>query len=67
LQDSYYKDVYNDVPRIVEEMCLVFGMFLIQKNSFPSKFNMARINPSVKKYRSLAEASESVLIFEKKK
>ena len=65
IQDSYYKDVLNDLPTIYCEMAEEVGWHLEQKIDFPVKRTFAGINPVVKQYRDAFQAVESVLIFRK--
>lgn len=65
VQDSYYKDIHNDLPNIFIEMFNVHGLELIDRADFISERNMARINPYNKKYRLSKKPIESVLILKK--
>ncbi len=66
VQDSYYKDVPNDLPKIFCEMARGLGWQLNEKIDFHVKRTLAGINPEVKQYRSDFQAVESALIFRKK-
>lgn len=65
VQDSYYKEIHNNLPNIVAEMAANNGLNLFSKTNFKSVTNMAAVNPGTKKYRPQAEATESVLLFNK--
>ncbi|TGE21725.1 hypothetical protein E5K00_15750 [Hymenobacter aquaticus] len=65
VQDSYYKDVHNDLPEIISQMGNNLGWSLAIKKEFPSLFNMSGVNPGVKRYRKQTDATESVLVFSK--
>jgi SAM-dependent methyltransferase len=65
VQDSYYKDIHNDLPTIVEEMAANHNLSLRRRVDFFQHRNMARINPRVKRYRCTATANEAVLCFVK--
>ncbi|WP_212004824.1 DNA methyltransferase [Chitinophaga sp. HK235] len=65
VQDSYYKDIHNDLPKVFTEMFLNNQLALIDQVDFVSTRNMDRINPNNKKYRSQKDAVESVLILKK--
>lgn len=65
VQDSHYKDVHNDLPRIFVEMSQSLGLELVRRDDFRMSQTMAGINPEVKKYRTKIEATESVLTFVK--
>ena len=43
-QDSYYKDVHNDLPLILQEMAGALGWTLHCRRDFPAYRNMARRN-----------------------
>jgi DNA modification methylase len=63
VQDSYYKDVHNDLPRIIAEMAESRKMILQDKIDFKQKRTMAGVHPGAKDYRKDFGATESVLIF----
>jgi len=63
LQDSHYKEMHNDLPKIVTEMAEGVGMNLIDEKSFPLTVTMAGINPNVKRYRENCNAVEKVMCF----
>lgn len=65
VQDSHYKDIYNNLPLIFTEMASKVGLSLVREERFRSNKNMAKRNPEVKKYRTHITASESVLCFKK--
>ncbi|WP_339880567.1 hypothetical protein [uncultured Algoriphagus sp.] len=65
VQDSHYKDVYNNLPMIFREMAEQVGLKHVKTEHFDSARNMAKRNPGVKKYRSHATATESVLCLKK--
>ncbi len=65
LQDSYYKELHNDLPKIATEMAEGIGMEIVQEKSFPLSATMAGINPKVKPYRESCDAVEKVLCFTK--
>lgn len=67
VQDSYYKDVHNDLPRIFIEMADSKGLTLVTRSDFQIRNGMAGINPGTKAYRKQASAVESVLCFVKGK
>jgi len=61
--DSYYKEVHNDLPKIITEMNESHGLVLRRSEVFRHRQTMARVNPNVRKYRSRIDAAESVLCF----
>ncbi|MDP4483001.1 DNA methyltransferase [Pseudoalteromonas distincta] len=65
VQDSYYKDLHCDLPKLVIEMSEAKGLLLKENIRFESKKNMSNLNLKTKKYRSHNKVFESVLIFEK--
>jgi DNA modification methylase len=65
VQDSYYKEVRNDLPTIFTEMAKLKGLRLARKQDFRLSRVMVRINPRTKKYRQRPTAIESVLCFSK--
>ena len=62
-QDSYYKEIHNDLPTIFSEIFSSLGLEQIARHDFKSCKNKAGINPMVKKYRNSYEATESVILF----
>jgi DNA modification methylase len=65
VQDSYYKDLHNNLPLIFAEMALFRGLDLQEKYDFPLSRTMAGVNPSANGYRASSGAIESVLILKK--
>jgi len=63
VQDSYYKDVKNDLPRIVTEMASAHGLELTRSEHFTHARTMAAVNPCARHYRKTFTAIESVLVF----
>lgn len=63
VQDSYYKEVQNDLPQIFIEMATGLGWSLKRKIDFQVKQTLAGVNPEVKAYRNAFQATESALIF----
>ncbi|WP_167330545.1 DNA methyltransferase [Variovorax paradoxus] len=65
VQDSYYKELHNDVPLTLIEMAANCGLDLFHRVDFSKNNPMAAINPKSKNYRSTAKAVESVICFKK--
>ncbi|GHN03006.1 DNA methylase [Cytophagales bacterium WSM2-2] len=65
VQDSYYKDIHNDLPKIITEMSEVNNLSLTKRKDFLTSQNMVGINPAVKKYNRSLKATESVLFLKK--
>lgn len=63
VQDSYYKDLHNNLPVILTEMGAASELELEQRNDFPLSRTMAGINPGARDYRASFNATESVLTF----
>ncbi|MES2445431.1 MAG: DNA methyltransferase [Pseudomonadota bacterium] len=63
-QDSFYKEIRNDLSTILSEMSERQGMALERREDFAVR-TMASINPGSIKYRSESKAFESVLCFRK--
>lgn len=63
VQDSYYKELHNDVPAIITDMMKVQKYNLCRHEAFSMRNSMAAINPKVRKYRQNPFATESVLCF----
>jgi DNA modification methylase len=62
VQDSHYKNIHNDLPRIFTEMASSHGLFLQRKVDFNLRQTMADINPKANKYEK-GKLTESVLCF----
>jgi hypothetical protein len=63
VQDSFYKDIHNDLPRIFVEMADSIGWSLRHRWDFPIDRTMAAVNHRHHKYRTDVSAVESVLWF----
>lgn len=64
VQDSYYKDIHNDLPKIIAEIGAHHGLILGQSKAFHLR-SMSDINPSRQTYVRPSGATESVLCFTK--
>lgn len=65
VQDSYYKDLHNDLPLMLTEMGVLSSLILGERMDFPLSRTMAGVHPGTKEYRSFFGATESVLVFQK--
>ena len=65
VQDSYYKDIHNDLAQIAIEMCVAGGLVLERRDDFAIARTMAGRHRHVKSYRATPTAVESVLCFSK--
>jgi hypothetical protein len=63
LQDSYYKELHNNLPQIVAEMAASLGWNLHCRSDFHVPRTMAGMNRKSRQYRRSHEANESVLWF----
>jgi DNA modification methylase len=63
IQDSYYKEVYNDLVTIVEEMGVELGWRRDVRHDYPLKQVMARMHKAGRSYRKATNATESVVVF----
>jgi hypothetical protein len=63
VQDSHYKDVHNDLPRIFVEMGEARNLRLGRQVDFTNTRSMARMHPHARKYWPHLHAKESVLMF----
>jgi hypothetical protein len=64
VQDSYYKDVHNDLPAITVEMAESHGLRLRRREDFRLGRTLAGVNPGSRRYRTESVANEAVLCFE---
>ena len=65
VQDSYYKEVHNQLPNVFIEMAIHYGMVLYQRMDFSGRPSMGSVNSSSRKYRVCPAPIESVLCFQK--
>jgi DNA methylase len=64
VQDSYYKDVHNDLPAIFVDMAEAHSLNLKKRVDFYLRRSMADINPRTRVYERKSGAVESVLCFQ---
>ena len=65
VQDSYYKNVRNDLAQVVTEMGSAYDLKVTQREDFSHSQTMAALNPRSRSYRNVFTAIESVLVFER--
>jgi DNA modification methylase len=65
VQDSFYKEIHNNLPKVISEMGVQIGWKLQDQLDFSIPNTIARINSSTSKYRPFSKATESVLVFKK--
>lgn len=64
VQDSYYKDLHNDLPLFIAEMATNIGLKLEERVDFKAR-SLSNINSKSLNYRSIKPIYESVLHFKK--
>jgi hypothetical protein len=65
VQDSYYKDVHNDLPAIITEMADACDLHLDGRADFLSLTCMSRVNSRAAAHDTRKGSTESVLVFVK--
>lgn len=65
VQDSYYKDVHNDLSAIVSEMATLSGLNMVGSKEFRLARSMSGVNPYTRIYERRPGAVETVLCFQK--
>lgn len=65
VQDSYYKELHNDLPSFVTDIGKAHGLRLRRREDFRLRRSMSGINPYTKLYKRAPGAVESVLCFQK--
>lgn len=65
VQNSYYKEILNDLPQICIEMGESQGLKFIDGLEFYVRSSMARQNPRAMKYSPSRREAEEVLVFER--
>ena len=63
VQDSYYKELHNDLPTIVCEMGQSVGLEMMRSDEFRLRRSMSGINPHSRNYRRPPGVTEAVLCF----
>ncbi len=65
VQDSFYKEIRNDVATGLSEMAGQVGWTVIERKDFPARRNKATMNTRARAYRTDFRATESVLVLRK--
>ena len=65
VQDSYYKDVHNDLPTAICEIAAARGLTLRRREDFKLSKTLAGSHPYSRTYRKSFDATEAVLCFER--
>lgn len=62
VQDSYYKEVHNDLAAALMEMGRTVGWGTPERVDFHVSWNRARMNPKAREYRTSFKATESLVL-----
>ncbi len=65
VQDSFYKDIHNDIPTIITEMAGHHGLAIRRRENFPVRRSMSMIHSQSGKYVRKHGTVEAVLCFQK--
>lgn len=65
VQDSYYKEIHNDLPSIIADIGEAHGLKLDRREDFHLRRSMSGINPHTRAYKRAPGAVEAVLCFNK--
>jgi hypothetical protein len=65
VQDSYYKEIHNDLPSIITDIADACGLELRRREDFRLSRSMSGINPHTRTYNRAPGALEAVLCFQK--
>jgi len=63
VQDSFYKDIHNDVPTILTEMAQLEGLNMYRRVDFLQRNSISGINSKSRKYSKPAGPIETVICF----
>jgi tRNA G10 N-methylase Trm11 len=66
VQDSYYKEIHNDLPSIITEMSEAQGLRKQRQENFRKGRSMSGINPYTRLYKRPPGSTEVVLCFSKR-
>jgi hypothetical protein len=66
VQDSYYKEVHNDLPAIVSEMGTLSGLRFLGSKEFRMARSMSGVNPYTRIYKRPSGAVEAVVCFDRR-
>lgn len=64
-QDSHYKEIHNDVPRIISEMAREVGLYKVAEFHYPKRRSICSINSGSSAYRDRRTPIETALLFRK--
>lgn len=66
VQDSYYKEIHNDLPKIFTEMAAGAGLEKVGEYVYEKRRSMCRINSGTTPYRASRVPLETVILFHKR-
>ncbi|MDU8193235.1 hypothetical protein BV326_00292 [Pseudomonas syringae pv. actinidiae] len=64
VQNSYYKEIRNDVAAMIEEMASGLGMNVVGRSDFSASRSMVDLNQRSQKYVNNRSTLESVIFLE---
>lgn len=64
VQDSYYKDIHNDVSSMISEMAEAVGLRLTRRVDFSTSQSMVKVNRNSRLHLPRRHSTESVLCFQ---
>jgi hypothetical protein len=65
VQDSYYKEIHNDLPSVITEIAEAHGLRSERRDDFRINRSMSGINPHTRLYKRPSGSVEAVLYFTK--
>lgn len=65
VQDSYYKEIHNDVPEMLHEMATKIGFSFARRDNFNVVRTFSGLNPKARKYVAHRSTTEAVIVFKK--
>lgn len=65
VQDSYYKEIHNDLSQIISEISAPIGLALTRREDFRLRRSLSHIHPGRKNYVRAIQPTETVLCFQK--
>jgi SAM-dependent methyltransferase len=65
-QDSYYKEIHNDLPTILSEMAIIHGFSLSHRDDFVIGNSLRSINSKSRSYYQSCSVTESVLVLRRR-
>lgn len=65
VQNSYYKNIYLDLSKIIYEMVKPFKWGLMYKEEFSNSATLSNVNVKSRVYRKIDVSIETVLVFRK--